>query len=38
MIIEKHMNGVLSVQNKNFDYKQNYYRGAEFKITLPIYQ
>jgi signal transduction histidine kinase len=35
-IIEKHMNGKLSVSNKNYIYKDVKYKGAEFKIELPL--
>jgi|GEM_PF-691617 len=34
-IIEKHMNGKISVQNKNIKIKEQSYIGACFKIELP---
>ncbi len=35
-IITKHMDGVLSVENKIFHYKDKKYKGAYFTIALPI--
>jgi len=35
-IISKHMNGKLTVSNKNFTYKDVQYKGAEFKIEFPL--
>jgi len=35
-IIEKHMNGKLEVSNKNFNYENIIYLGAEFVIYLPL--
>ena len=35
-IISKHMNGKLTVNNKNFTYKDVHYKGAEFKIEFPL--
>lgn len=35
-IIEKHMNGKLSVLNKTYIYNDIEYKGAQFKIELPI--
>ncbi len=34
-IVEKHMKGSLTVQNKNFIIDKENYRGASFKIELP---
>jgi len=33
-IIEEHMNGILSVKNVEYEYKDKKYKGAEFKITI----
>lgn len=35
-IIKKHMNGNISVSNKEYSYDNVKYIGAEFKIELPI--
>ena len=35
-IINKHMNGNLTVSNKSFTYNNTKCKGAEFKIELPI--
>lgn len=35
-IIEKHLNGKMSVENKNFLFNKKEYIGAEFKIIFPI--
>lgn len=35
-MIEKHMNGEISVKNDHFAYEDTYYRGAEFTIRIPI--
>ena len=37
-IIEKHMQGELSVQNSKFEYASGYYTGAMFCIILPLKQ
>ena len=34
-IIEKHMNGNISVKNENYLYKENNYAGANFLIIFP---
>jgi len=36
MIIEEHMNGTIDVGNINFTYEGDSYRGAQFKICLPL--
>lgn len=35
-IIEKHMNGKLEVLNSKFIYENRTYRGADFRISLPL--
>jgi len=35
-IITKHMNGLITVVNKSFNYNGNEYTGAMFEIELPI--
>ena len=35
-IITKHMNGKIYVQNSTFEYKSKEYKGAVFKIELPL--
>ena len=35
-IIKKHMNGDISVSNKEYLYENTNYNGAEFKIELPL--
>ena len=35
-IITKHMDGVISVSNKEFDFYDTHYKGALFEITIPI--
>ncbi len=35
-IIEKHLNGKISVFNENFAYKKQKYTGANFSIFIPI--
>ena len=35
-IVEKHMNGNISVINSEFIYDEKSYKGAEFKITFPL--
>lgn len=35
-IVDKHMNGEISVSNKEFVYNKTKYVGAEFKIILPL--
>ena len=35
-IIEKHMNGKLSVQNVEFNHNDKIYKGAQFNIELPL--
>ncbi|PUE64290.1 transporter substrate-binding domain-containing protein [Arcobacter caeni] len=35
-IIKKHMNGDISVSNKEYLYQNTNYNGAEFKIELPL--
>ncbi len=36
LMIEKHMNGTITVKNHIFEYKGIQYKGALFKITLPL--
>ena len=36
LIIEKHMKGSLSIENKEFTYENNHYLGSLFKIKLPV--
>jgi PAS domain S-box-containing protein len=36
MIIDEHMNGSIEVSNVNFEYEENSYSGALFKICLPL--
>jgi PAS domain S-box-containing protein len=38
LMIEKHMNGSIEVKNHLFEYKGVQYKGAMFKITLPLSQ
>ncbi|XPV70650.1 MAG: ATP-binding protein [Halarcobacter sp.] len=35
VIIERHMNGKINVNNKEFNYEENKYQGANFTIILP---
>lgn len=35
-MIEKHMNGKLSVKNQYYLFEDKYYTGAEFTISIPI--
>ena len=35
-IIEEHLNGNIHIQNNEYEYENKYYKGAEFKIKLPI--
>ncbi len=35
-MITKHMNGTIEVQNIKYEYNNIYYKGACFKITLPL--
>lgn len=35
-IINKHMNGQLSVSNQSYYHENIDYSGAEFKIVLPL--
>ncbi|AXX91167.1 hypothetical protein CPU12_13065 [Malaciobacter molluscorum LMG 25693] len=35
-ILVKHMNGEIKVKNKEFEYKKNSYKGAEFILKIPI--
>ena len=35
-IIKKHMNGNITISNQEYDYENINYKGAEFKIELPI--
>ncbi|WP_072679571.1 cache domain-containing protein [Arcobacter sp. LA11] len=35
-IIQKHLEGFISVENKTFKYKEKEYKGAEFSITIPL--
>ncbi len=35
-IVQKHLKGSLEVENVTFDYHKHSYKGAEFKIILPI--
>lgn len=35
-MIEKHMDGTLSVVNTNFTYNNTEYYGAKFSIVLPL--
>ena len=35
LIIEENMKGKLSLENKTFTYKENDYKGANFKILIP---
>ncbi len=35
-IIAAHLNGKISVKNKNFIYNKSEYTGAEFKISIPL--
>ena len=37
-IVEKHMNGTLSVSNEEYSYLEKSYKGATFLITLPFRQ
>ncbi|MDZ7817248.1 MAG: ABC transporter substrate-binding protein [Aliarcobacter sp.] len=36
LIVEKHLNGQISVQNVSYEFNNTTYKGALFKITLPI--
>ncbi|AXH10810.1 Cache sensor-containing two-component system histidine kinase [Malaciobacter halophilus] len=36
-IISKHLNGTLSVQNVEYKYKNQTFKGAKFIINIPIY-
>jgi hypothetical protein len=35
-IVEKHMNGQLTVENKNIILDNQEYNGARFRIAIPI--
>jgi len=35
-ILVKHMNGEISVKNKEFEYEKNSFKGAEFTLKIPI--
>lgn len=35
-ILVKHMNGEISVKNKEFEYEGNSFKGAEFTLKIPI--
>lgn len=35
-IISKHLYGNIDIQNKNFEYENTLYRGAEFTILIPV--
>ena len=35
-IIINHMNGAISCYNSNFEYNNKTYKGAAFKISLPL--
>jgi DNA-binding response OmpR family regulator len=35
-IVQKHHNGTIKVQNNKFTHNKKKYKGAEFKITLPL--
>jgi hypothetical protein len=35
-MIENHMEGKISVKNIKYIYENEYYKGAEFTIELPI--
>ena len=37
-IIQKHLEGFISVENKTFEYKGQEYTGANFTITIPLNQ
>jgi len=36
MIIEEHMNGKIKVENLDFEYDKEHYKGAEFTILVPL--
>ena len=35
-IIQEHLNGEIYIQNSEYTYEDQHYKGAEFKIQLPI--
>lgn len=35
-IVEKHANGILSVENEEFVFEEQVYKGSNFKISLPL--
>ena len=35
-IVEKHSNGILTVENEEFVLEEQVYKGANFKISLPL--
>ena len=36
MIIEEHLYGTIEAESMSFNYKDNSYDGAQFKISLPL--